>query len=382
MKQTLFLIYLSCSTVLFAQQDPLHKNPTFVYAPEVLTGLTLPANDGFPGRGPHKQLLLNFGKNHKASPQEWAHRLKHPTTGIGFGVSDFGNLNALGLAFSVVPYIQFKAFKNKNLSVLTGIGASYFTKKFDPVTNPDNQAVTTDITWAYRTFLYYTFVRGHKFDWRSGLGYSHHSNGHSRLLNQGYNSFLLSVSAVYKKPFKNGEVAVKSKPGPFKKSRYPYFGLRAGLGANVLALAYNNTKPVYTLSATYGTVHNNVFRFGVGAHYRFYQHYYDYIREGGSLVLAGREFENFTKRPFINASAVGVTAHGEFLLNHVGIELQLGFNLYKPAYKIEWRINEGWDNTPREIPEFWVLGEYTTKYKLKQYISSRIGLKYYLMGTE
>ena len=69
------------------------------------------------------------------------------------------------------------------------------------------------------------------------------------------------------------------------------------------------------------------------------------------------------------------------MLNHIGIDLQIGINLHKPAYKIDWRINQGWDNTPREISETWMLGEYNTKYKLKQLISTRLGLKYYLIGT-
>jgi hypothetical protein len=66
----------------------------------------------------------------------------------------------------------------------------------------------------------------------------------------------------------------------------------------------------------------------------------------------------------------------------VGIDLQLGYNLHKPAYKMEWRINEGWDDTPREISRSWVLGELDGTYKKKYRISSRLGLKYYLIGME
>ena len=49
---------------------------------------------------------------------------------------------------------------------------------------------------------------------------------------------------------------------------------------------------------------------------------------------------------------------------------------------MDWRINEGWDYPPREIPDNWVFGEYSTKYHLKQLISARMGLKYYLFGTD
>ncbi|MGB1137244.1 MAG: hypothetical protein ACPGZQ_08325, partial [Flavobacteriaceae bacterium] len=48
---------------------------------------------------------------------------------------------------------------------------------------------------------------------------------------------------------------------------------------------------------------------------------------------------------------------------------------------IDWRINEGWDYPPRELPLNWVLGEYNTKYQLKKHLSTRLGLRYYLFDT-
>jgi hypothetical protein len=38
-------------------------------------------------------------------------------------------------------------------------------------------------------------------------------------------------------------------------------------------------------------------------------------------------------------------------------------------------------NTPREIPQGWVLGEFNTKYNLKKSINTRLGIKYYLLST-
>jgi hypothetical protein len=102
------------------------------------------------------------------------------------------------------------------------------------------------------------------------------------------------------------------------------------------------------------------------------------------LVQEDREFEYFKKHPIWNASNIGLSLGGELLLNHFGIHLQVGFNLFKPAYKIDWRINEGWENIPRVIPENSniVLGEFDSYFKIKHIISTRFGLKYYLIGTE
>ena len=378
----LTLLFLLFTSLFYSQEEVNWKKTSKVFTPEIMFGKTAEANDGFPETKLQKQAILNIGRYHTKNSQEWARRLKGPKTGVGFGYTDFGNLDSLGVALTVIPFIEFNAFRLKRLKVLAGMGASYFTKKFDPIKNPTNNAVTTDLTWAFRLYFYYQFASTKNIDWRIGTGYSHHSNGHTRLLNQGYNSFLVSLSADIKNPFNRPKETVSEEFPPLEKSSYSYFSLRSGLGTNVLALAFNDKKEVYTFSGEYGRVYNNTFKIGVGFYYRFYEHYYDYINNNESLVQDGREFDDFKENPWYYASNLGVTVNAEFLLNHIGIDFQVGLNLHKPAYNIEWRINEGWDNTPKEIPEYWVLGEYNTKFKLKKLISSRLGLKYYLLGTK
>lgn len=382
MKLQLAFLILLLPLFSTAQTVDNWKKSAFIFTPEILLGLTMEANHGFPDTKPQKQLILNFGREHKYNPQQWAQRLKAPRTGLSIGVTDFGNRDSLGIALTALPYIEFNAFGSDKWKVLTGIGASYFSKKFNAETNPLNQAVTTDLTWAFRMYLLYRFLVTDRIDWRVGLGYSHHSNGHTRLLNQGYNSFLLSVSATLKNPLKHPEMPTDYTKPAYGKSVYNYIAFRGGLGQNVFALAFNDRKNVYTISGEYGRVYNNTFKIGVGFYYRFYQHYYDYIVGNESLVQSGREFDYFRSDPWYYATNLGISLHGEIFLNHVGIDLQLGFNLHKPAYKLEWRINEGWDNTPRVISKTWVLGELDGTYKRKHRISSRLGLKYYLIGME
>lgn len=374
MKQ-LTSLFLLLPFIIWAQDET--PNATFVLTPEIMLGISAEANDFFPERDLQWQSLLNFGWVHNNNPQQWAHRLKAPKTGISLGYTNFGNQQALGNAITLLPFIEFKALRSKRLKILTGMGVSYFDTKYDEVSNPFNQAITTDLVWSFRAFFYYTFLQGESLDWRLGVGYFHHSNGHTRLPNQGLNSFLGSLSAE----ITFGKDTKISEEKNFEKSSHQYFSLRTGYGVNALSLAYNDKKPVYTIAAGYGKVFNKTYRLGGGFYYRFYQHYYDYINENESLVQDGREFEDFKEHPVWNSSAFGIFGTAEILLNHVGIEVQLGLNLSKPAYKIDWRINEGWDNTPRDIPEFWVLGEFNTKFKLKHAIASRMGIKYYVFGT-
>lgn len=380
MRKLFLLLLIILPTLLLSQERSTWKKEALVITPEFLLGKTTESNDFFPDRKLQKQFMVGLARYHSKNPGEWAYWLKGPTTGVSLGYTDFGNLDSLGVAITVMPYIEFGLFKQKRITALVAMGGSYFTEKYDPVTNPNNRAVTTDLTWAYRTYFYFNFLRGDQVDYKLGVGYSHHSNGHTKLDNQGYNSFLVSLKGDIKNPFRQ-PISNDPQARNFEKSVYSYVTVRSGFGKHVFAEAFNTNKSVYSLSGEYGRVINNTFKLGIGFYYRFYEHYYDYIDNNESLVQPEREFEDLRNNPFFSASNIGLTLNAEFLLNHVGLDIQIGYNLHKPAYKIDWRLNEGWEDTPREVPVTWMLGEYTSKYKLKQQISSRLGLKYYLIGT-
>ncbi|GAB5400335.1 MAG: hypothetical protein Aureis2KO_19200 [Aureisphaera sp.] len=345
-------------------------------------GITAEANENFPETNGQGSLLLNIVWDQRFKSHEWARRLKGPRTGLSLSYTDFGNKDSLGSAITFMPIIEFNAFGKKDLSVQVGMGGSYFNKIYDPVTNPNNQGITTDLVWSFRTFFQWKLYTQGKIDWRVGAGYFHHSNGHTRLPNQGLNSFLLSVSAAIKS---NRSLDEPPSFPDLERSIYSYVSVRGGYGVNVLGKPepFNDKKPVYTFAGEYGKVINNTYKLGIGFYYRYYEHYFDYINDNESLVQDGREFASFKDSPVWNASALGVYGSGEILLNHIGLEVQIGLNIHKPAYKIDWRLNQGWAFIPREIPpdNNFVLGEFDTKFRIKHLVSSRMGMKYYLWGT-
>lgn len=383
MRTILTAIFCCFISISWCQEIQNSPKTNFIIAPEVMAGVTAEANENFPDRDPQLQALLNFTWDHQYNPTEWARRLKGPRTGISLGYTDFNNADSLGGAISIMPFLEFGALRSDRFKILVGMGGSYFTKIYDPITNPNNQAITTDLVWSFRAFMKYRILSGDKVDWRAGLGYFHHSNGHTRLPNQGLNSFLVSLTADIKN---NKDIDQDlSTTEPLSRSMYEFVSARAAYGINVLGKPdpFNDKKPVYTVAAEYGRVYNNTWKWSAGLYYRYYEHYYDYIDGNESLVQDGREFADLRDNPRWNASALGISGSGELLLNHVGLELQLGLNIHKPAYKIDWRINQGWSEIPREIPaeSNIVLGEFGTKFNVKHILASRMGLKYYLWGT-
>ena len=368
---------------LFAQQPEAKSSySNLILTPEIMGGITAEANIDFPDHSFQKQFMFSLGWDSRSNPQEWAQRLKGPRTGISLGYANFGNDESLGYGLSLMPFFEVNAFGRKNLKVVVGTGVTYFNKIYDPITNPFNQAVTTSLNWSFRMFMHYQIISSEKIDWRLGAGYFHHSNGHTSLPNQGYNSFMASLSADIKN---TTNPALPISDYIFKKSSYNYFTFRAGYGINVMTKTINDKREVYTVSAETGKVFNNTYKVGIGAYYRFYQTYYDYIVNNETLVQDGREFDYFKEDPWRYATNFGLSIKGELLLNHIGMDVQLGFSLHKPGYQIDWRLNQGWSVVPREFPEDGpvVLGDFNeTSYKIKRVFSTRSTLKYYLIGTK
>lgn len=372
----LITLVLLCVNVGFGQEQ--YSN--FV-TPEYTFGKTSITNTGFPDVGFHSALFLNFGSFQNTNPNEWAHRLNQPKTGISIGLARYGEDDVLGYSVSVMPNIEF-GLGSSNFGLHLGFGAAYFNKRFDLLDNLFNEKIATRINFSYRTMLFYNLSPKQKMNLRLGLGYYHQSNGHTRFPNQGLNSFVTSISAAFgynkeslKDPFLEQQT--------FDNTKNIFISARRGIGMNAFTEAQNDRRAVHITGVSAGLIINKTYKIGLGVFHKFYRHYYDYINLGEDLIP---DYPYLADNPYINASAIGVSAIGELQLNHIGMEVELGFNISKPFFTIDYLINSGYSYTntyPGVGPvTFRVLGELDGFYKFKRLVSTRMGLKYYIIGTE
>ena len=375
MKLIIAAICLGIAPLLFGQTEQQNVNTSSYFSPEIVLGFTTEANSNFPERGLQSGIFFNFGWHNKSNEKEWSKQLNYPKTGLSFGFTDYGNSEKLGQSFSLMPFAEFKIFKRWNLH--SGIGISYMNTKYDEVKNPYNQAITTHLNWSFRAFMYYDLFKVDKLNWKIGLGYNHSSNGHTRLPNQGFNSFLASVSA---------ELSLKNDMSdePLDRTKSPktiqrYFSSRFDVGQNVLSEIFNDKKEVYSVAFSAGKIINKTFKFGAGLYYRFYEHYYDYIKNEEELIVS--DYPELGNHPLLNASNIGVFVSSELLLGHIGFEFDIGFNIHKPFYKIDWKLNQGYSFENGQGETVVVLGKLDDYYKLKKTVSSRLGLKYYFINN-
>ncbi len=182
-------------------------------------------------------------------------------TGVSVGFTDYGNPEYLGYSASVIPFIEFDFLrkKKKDLKMHIGIGETYFTHEYDSVPyifneilDNTNRSISTRFTWSFRLFLHYDLIKKRKTNWRIGLGYFHHSNGHTRLPNQGLNSFMVSISSqtnyTRKKLITNKDIITNP---IYKRTAQDYMSVRFGIGQNVLFEEYNIKKEVYGVGLQY-----------------------------------------------------------------------------------------------------------------------------------
>lgn len=393
MTKIITLIFLI--TTIFGQAQQKDSIPIYnkFTTTELQLGLTLPSNKGFPETGLQKSISLHFGKYHINNNIEWVYRLKNPTTGMSFTITDYANKEYIGYSASMMPFVEFGMFKKKikGLNFNVSLGVSYFTKSYagtvfslnNPIEN-NNTAISTKITWSFKSFFYYNFIRKRKNNWRLGVGYFHHSNGHTKFPNQGLNSFLFSISKQSNYNL-NSPKTLKDPKTPIsniENSLQQFFTIRTGAGLNFLSYNFNNQKGVFTVAPSYGFIFNNTFKIGIGFFYRFYEHYYQYIKNNEEIVVD--QYTHFQNNPIKYSSCIGLFISSELFLGNIGMEFDIGYNLYKPFYEVDWKLNGFyWDfiNDNGVVETMFVERELTTTYHLKHAILFRIGLKYYLINT-
>jgi len=333
------------------------------------------ANTDFPERTLQKSFFLGLGVINKDIDEYWYSRLGIPRSGILLGITDFGNIEDIGLAYTLAPFIETGIFRKKTDRLFLNIafGASYMDTTFDAQSNPFNRGITTSINWSFKSFFYYNLLEKNNIDWRIGLGYTHHSNGHTKLPNQGLNSFSISASALIRNTKResntNSQEEIKR-----KKNKQYYFSLRSGIGQNVLSEAFNDKKEVYSFAMSGGKVINKIFKLGLGIYGRYYEHYNDYIEEEGEFVA--EQYPFFAEAPTLYASNFGVYVSSEIFMGHVGAEFDIGFNIFKPFYKVDWQLSQGYTYNGRYYPK-----ELDWYYEVKRTVSSRLSVKYYIKNT-
>jgi len=251
----------------------------------------------------------------------------------------------------------FNNFKNP-FKLKLGAGVSYFTARFDSLGNPHNEIIGSQFTWDVKVFLYKSIYRKGGFSLKLGAGFSHESNGHTRLPNLGVNSPMVSISGqFYNQKEDNYLKPQRVKRGNVSRKKY-YLTLELGSGFQdqdeTEGPEMGFLKPVYSSDISAAILFNKHIKLRGGFTYRYYKTYYDHILKD--------QVDGLLDNPELSSSNVSFYLGNEFLMGHMSIDALLGVNLYKPFYR---KFNPGTD----------------TGITLQKTLLTRIGLNLYLINT-
>jgi hypothetical protein len=284
----------------------------------------------------------------------WGAIWKFPETGVAFSYVNFGNNDTLGSSIGLTYRIYLMQHFGKRWSISEGMdmGLAYYTKPFHYIENPGNIAIGARFSGLIRFSVLLRFEISKYWQAYTGFTFHHASNSHTGLPNVGINIPMLQFGAVYYLK-KNDSFYEAPKP-KFEFQKKIQFNFRLALGLNRFGSEVGPSNgpyyPIYLASIYLDkrvSAINNV-QFGIDTYYNSGYRFYLESQQPPEL-----------EANFVNSSVISIWIGNEFLIGHLGLILQVGYNLYNPFLKYFVNLDESINS-------------------IKAYVPGRIGAQYYL----
>lgn len=130
---------------------------------------------------------------------KWERYWNKPRITINGLFVNYGDKEVLGNAYAILPELHFTLTKWRNfrLNLQFGTGIAYLTKPFNAITNPNNNAIGSNLNNITSLKFGLTYQWNDRWVTTLSTGLVHFSNGLSSSPNTGINIYGLSVGGVY-----------------------------------------------------------------------------------------------------------------------------------------------------------------------------------------
>ncbi|MFT7614502.1 MAG: hypothetical protein ACI9J3_003484 [Parvicellaceae bacterium] len=269
---------------------------------------------------------LDFGAVWQAQGDQYWHRAYHfPETHLRAIYANYGNNEILGSSISLLAEMHNEIslsddwFFNWN----AGFGFTFFNKPYDAISNPSNLVIGSTIVGTPVIGVGVGRQINEKLSLAIKVNFRHSSNGHYRVPNLGANVPLIGVEVKSKMPKINPMKIYKVLSD---SNRYSIV-VGAGVGFHEIeGTTFPTDGPVYAVY--YGRIEGSK-RLSVKSS----------VHTGLTLNFSEAS-RRFILNEFLfngetvgnNLKVVGYIGH-EFHFSHLGIYVDLGFNLYDPFRK-------------------------------------------------
>lgn len=251
--------------------------------------------------------------------QPWQSHFNYPIIGVTAFYSNLGNIDIIGKAYALYPFINFPFNKNKTntFGLRFGIGVGYITKKFHPVENYHNSSIGTNINAAISITLEYKRHISEHFKMSAFAGLTHFSNGCSNFPNSGYNIINAGISSTYLLKKQENYIPAQTDDNiNFKKIEPEYY---AGLSFGIKRIRYdqNENFTVYDMEFYALDRIDNINKIGFGFDLLYSTTSYITVREYYSKSFS-----------FIEMLKPGIGLAYELTMGEASFLINFGYHIY------------------------------------------------------
>jgi len=291
--------------------------------------------------------------------KEWHHIFGFPKFGGTLLIGNLGNKEQLGYVIGAFPNFTFNSTNKKWYvpRISLGLGLAYFSKTFSK-TDSINYYIGSHITAMAHAAIYVQPRLNDHFELKAGIAVTHCSNGHYQVPNLGINLPSIFLGLAYHPRTFPSKFERKDIQVPLSKIR---FNIRTGIGIHELARTFGPAgTPKYAIYVTdlfvskrFGKVSN----VQAGLEIKHYNSFYNYIVKN----------EFFTGKQKLKATVFTAFLAHELMIGKFSLLTQGGINVYNRFYDqyiLMYKSERG------------------LKSELKKYISTRLGIQYYLFDPK
>lgn len=344
----LFVILSTWSFNVFSQ-DTIKKN-RFEPALNTYLGMVIKAYPDVPDSRYASLSSVNLtwqtsGRDH------WQQFYRFPKFGVELFYGTYDNKNNLGYNVGFVPNFEYRGKKpNKNWRLKFGIGATYFNKPFDPISNPNNFYIGGHFANMSIGSILWTRSLSRNLKFTYGFAAIHCSNGHTTLPNAGMNILTGHVGLRFEK-----ENRCYSAASYTSASKLTY-AIKAGIGfhkfGSTTKAVGGPTYPSYHLSLWVSKPIRQMHLIQAGITTAYYTSFYDYIKSQ----------EVYSSNQNLKASTGLAFIGHEFVFGKFSFSSQAGIYFYNPFFIKQKKIEGTWSSFSE---------------KLEAINTNRLGLLYY-----
>lgn len=272
----------------------------------------------YPARFPMFELSLQrqtYGKS------LWQSHLNYPTVGVTAFYSSLGNIDIIGNAYALYPFIDFPFNKSKinTLSFRFGIGVGYITKKYDPEENFRNTSIGSHVNAAASLTFEYKRQISERLKLSAFAGLTHFSNGGSSTPNSGINIINTGAGLSYMLREPNDYI-----PKPKERTSYkgidPEYYLGMSFGVKRVIYKQKDNYAVYDLEFYAMDRIGEISKLGISV---------DLVYNKSSYIAVGNYFGYNKKYNMLDILKPGIGVAYELLMGDLSFLVSVSIQTYK-----------------------------------------------------